>query len=247
MTGVQTCALPIFGFLLTDTAPSGSKDGDINVLLYAGMDERGRIYILDLEIGFWQMAEFAERYLNMLQRWQPKVTHSHEMWEKTLAYHPYHYHIHAEAKRRNIRVAFKVDGRSQGSSSKDVRISGLQVRFQSREVFVMNTVPRTWSTGTEIRELWNPYGYKDPVSGVGLPGGDLVEQFVRFPHHKRKDVPDTLALLDAFDKQNNRRYCAWIKPSRLRAVPETVQRKPAIKQENLRGSSTRFYDRWTNR
>ena len=233
------------GFLLTDTAPSGSSAGDLNVLMYAGLDERNRVYILDLEVGYWQMAEFANRYLNMLSRWQNKVTHGHEMWEKSPVYYPYFYHIHQEAKRRNIRVQFKVESRTMGVTGKDGRIAGLQCRFQAREIHVMNTVPRTWTTGTEMRELWNPTGYDSPDSDVSLPSGDLVEQFVRFPHHRRKDIPDTLALIDSFDKPNNRRFCSWIRPSR-RAQPETVQRKPAVSKESYRGSASRFYDRWSS-
>lgn len=230
------------GYLLTDVAPSGSPKGDFNVLLYVGLDERNRVYILDCEIGHWKMYEFCDRYLAMLQKWQTKVNHRHEMWEKSLNYHAYHQHIHVKAKERNVRVQFHGEARNSSAASKDFRIGGMQIRFQAGDVFVMSTCPRTWTTGTELRLLWAPDGFVDETTKVAMPGGDLVEQFVRWPHHAKKDLPDTLALLDTVDKASQQRVCFHVKPARHRQT-ESVMRKPVARQSAYHGSSSRFYSR----
>ena len=229
------------GYLLTDTAPSGIEGSDLNVLMYIGVDGRNRVYILDLEVGHWKMYEFCSRYLEMLQRWSAKVTHRTEVWEKGHSFHSYFQHLQITSRERKLQVRASLQTRNSSSSSKDARIAGLQVRFQSREIFVMNTVPKTWVAGAEVRSLWDSCGEVDPLTGLPLPGGDLVEQFVRFPYHMKKDIPDTLALVDSIDKETQARVCYYIKPSRHR-LPESVERKQAPGLR-LRGSATRFYDR----
>lgn len=225
------------GFLLTDVAPSGSTQGDANVLMYVGLDEKNHIYILDCDVGFWQMYEFADRYLKMLEKWSTKVNHHHEMWEKSSHYYSYYQHINVQAKQRNIRVAFKAENRNQSVAGKDNRIAAMAVRFQAGEVHVMNTVPRFWNAGTQVRELWNP---SDPEYG-GLPGGDLVQQFVRFPTHAKKDIPDTFALLGAVDKETGHPLCFPVRSAR-RHASEEVRRQPISKSDaGLHGSSSRFY------
>lgn len=237
------------GYLLTDIAPSGSPRGDFNVLLYVGIDDRNRVYLLDLEIGHWKMYEFCERYLAMLQRWSAKVTHRCELMEDSLNYHSYSQHLHARGRERGIRINIETQKRNQHEKDKDSRIAGLQYRFQAHEVFVMNTIPRAWNTGTEVRELWNAEGYHDPVKGVDLPGGDLVDWFVRFPNHQKKDVPDTLALVDAVDRKTQTRICYHVRPSKTRLTDE-VKRKTVRQRkqaETLRGSASRFYERYARR
>jgi hypothetical protein len=105
-------------------------------------------------------------------------------------------------------------------------------------------VPPTWSTGTEVRELWNAEGYIDSDVPYALPAGDLVDWFVRFPHHAKKDVPDTLALVDATDRKTDARICYWVRPSRKR---EVVSPKRAVRTHNSGraqvGYGQRFYDK----
>jgi hypothetical protein len=239
------------GFLLTDIAPSGSETSDLNVLMYVGLDERNHLYILDVEIGHWRMMEFCDRYLNMLQRWQSKVNHRREMWEKTLNYHSYAQWIGVRAKERNIRISIHCEQRNQTVLPKDDRIKGLTVRFQSGEINVMDTVPRMWQDDTKQRLLWDPDSAEDG-EGKSMPGGDLVEQFVRWPYHSKKDLPDTLSLIDAMDKQTQARVCSWARPSRHR-ISDAVQRKKVRETRSnspLRdgapqrlGSAERFYGR----
>lgn len=244
------------GYLLTDIAPSGSEGGDLNVLMYVGFDERNRVYLLDLQMGFWLMYEFCERAVSMLQKWQAKVNHRRELWEKSLSFHGYQQHMHVLAKQKHVRLDSYVENRNQTVLPKDERISSLGARFQTGEVNVMDTLPRTWNAGTQTRSLWMP---EDPEchddAGRPLPGGDLVEQFIRFPHHTKKDIPDTLSLINSIDKATQALVCSWARPSHHR-ISDAVRRKrvrePARSNatdqnrdgsEPRLGSADRFYAR----
>lgn len=233
------------GYLLTDTAPAGDPKGDMNVLMYVGIDERQRVHLLDVECGYWKMYEFVDRYLAMLQRWQAKVNHRLELWEKGHNYFSYVQHLRIQGKAKGLNITTHAETRNQGAISKDTRIAGLQARFQMGEIFVCDTVPKLWQAGTEMRVLWDPEGDQDIQTGALLPGGDLVEQFVRFPHHMKKDIPDTLSLVDAIDKQTQQRVCFHAKPPRRRNDPrDPTTRQPAARTaQRFHGSSSRFYDR----
>lgn len=239
------------GYLLCDTAPSGATDGDLNVLMYVGFDERGAVHILDLEVGHWKMYEFCDRYLNMLQKWQSRVNHRIEMWEKGHNYHSYFQHIQVMGRERNIRVTAYPARRNQAASvvAKDTRIALTAGRFQSRQVYVMDTVPRAWNAETEIRPLWEPEGFQDTKTGQLLPAGDLVEQFVRFPHHKRKDIPDTFALIETVDEQTGMRVCSWARPMSRGPDQSTMRNQPRPQQHDMRqgGSASRFFQKWGTR
>lgn len=237
------------GYLLCDVAPSGSDKGDFNALIYVGIDDRNRVHVMDVEVGHWKMYEFCDRYLNMLERWSAKMHHRCEVWEDSLSYHSYLQHLNMRGRERNVRVSTTTQKRNQHERSKNERISLLQYRFQANEVFICDTVSRTWSSGTEVRELWEPEGYKDTESEQWLPSGDLVEWFIRFPHHLKKDVPDCLSLVDAKDRVTNSPVCYYVR-ARSNEVPEHVRRKPASHHKRRRlstGSATRFYDRYSTR
>lgn len=175
--------------------------------------------------------------------------HRCEVWEDSLSYHSYLQHLNMRGRERNVRVSTTTQKRNQHERSKNERISLLQYRFQANEVFICDTVSRTWSSGTEVRELWEPEGYKDTESEQWLPSGDLVEWFIRFPHHLKKDVPDCLSLVDAKDRVTNSPVCYYVR-ARSNEVPEHVRRKPASHHKRRRlstGSATRFYDRYSTR
>jgi hypothetical protein len=241
------------GYLLTDiaqgTAPGAiSKErsnGALNVLLYVGVDERNRVYMLDCEVGRWQMLEFCERYLNMLERWSAKVNHRVEVWEQVHSNTAYAQFLAIKAKERGRRASIAWQQRNVSEPSKDARINATQVRFQAMEVFVSSTMPRTWNDETTVRTLWDPDGYTDVVKGLKLPGGDLVEQFIRHPHHPLKDIPDAFALIDSVDRETGERVCFWMRPSRLAVSPD--QARAPISNQQRRGASDRFYGRLRNR
>lgn len=233
------------GYLLCDVAPSGETSGDMNVLLYVGIDERGNLYLLDLEVGFWTMYEFCDRYLTMLQRWQKRVNHSHEMWEKGQTFSGYTQHIGMQARDRNIRVRYHAAQRNGTAPGKDLRIEMSAMHFQTGRINVMDTMPKVWNSGTKILPLWDPEGEIDPVSKIRMPGGEMVQQFVRFPHYGRKDIPDTLALIDTLDPQTLQRVCSWIRPASRGQSIETMRNKPADARRRELGATTNFFDKWT--
>lgn len=238
------------GYLLTDVAqgtPEGATSGEkgagaLNVLLYVGVDERQKLYILDCEIGRWDMHEFCMRYLNMVDRWSGKVNHRAEIMEQVHSNTGYASFLALKAKERNRRTQICWQRRTTGDLNKDSRIAGLSGRFQAMSVYVCNdTMPRTWVADAEVRTLWDPEGYSDPNGkGVRLPSGDFVEQFIRWPYHGLKDIPDAASLANSMDKDTGQLVCFWMKPVRLR-LAEQDQRQAAATSQS--GTSTRFYER----
>lgn len=239
--------LDLTGYLLTDVAPSGSEKGDFNVLIYIGINSEGKVFVLDVAIGYWLMYEFCERYLDMIQKWNTKVTHRAELWEDSLNLHSYIQHLQVRGKARGVRPNPVTQRRNQTEKSKDERIASLALRFQAMDVTFMDTLPTKWSTGTEVRELWDAEGFTDKETKIVLPSGDLVDWFIQFPGSPKKDVPDCLALVDARDRVLNTPVCYYVKPSRTR-TPETVVRKSnrtSGRRSIGAGSSSRFYDRYS--
>lgn len=231
------------GYLLTDIAPGGVTVGDYNVLMYLGVNQDGDRIILDLEVGHWTMLEWCERYLNMLARWSSKVTHRAELWERNPAAEPYRQYLVIEGKRRGQRANVLWQVRNQTTGSKEARIYSTQVQFQSGRVYVCNTVPKVFTGGTKVRTLWDPEGDKNPQTGATLPGGELVDQFVMFPNHPFRDIPDTFALSDSEDKETSQRICYWIRPSTTRPDPATLRVPVHSSPTQGRGTTARFYDR----
>jgi hypothetical protein len=232
------------GYLLTDVATSVGKDSCLNVLMYVGVDERHRIYILDLEIGRWEMMQFCSRFMAMRARWSGRVNHQAELLEQTAANHGYAAFLRQSARDQGTRLNIINVSRTSATKSKDMRILGTQVRFQSREVFVNNELSgKTTIIGDQIREVWNPEGYCDQNTGVREPDGELVMQFIRHPFHRFKDIPDTFALVDEIDRETGRLTCFWRKPSARHNTVEAI-RQPVVKQGPGKGYTTRIYERF---
>jgi len=237
------------GYLLTDIAqgtPPGatSKESrsDLNVLIYVGVDDRGRVYVLDCEVGRWPMVEYTERYLNMLDRWSARVNHRCEVWEQVHSNTGYASFIGLKAKDRGRRISIAWQQRNSSEQSKHSRILGASGLFQSQQVFIMSTMPRTWVNDADVRVLWDPEGYTDPQKGLKFPGGDFVEQFCRFPHHPLKDIPDAFSLVNSMDKETGQRVCFWMRPSRLR-IDDSMKRKTMDRSVQTAGSADRFHAR----
>jgi hypothetical protein len=236
------------GYLLCDVAPSGSPSGDQNVLMYVGLDERF-LYILDCEVGYWKQSEFCERYVNMLARWQGRVRHRGDVWEKGQCYYAYTESIKTLATQRHVRFeVLHADQRNSTSKSKEARILGLPVRFQTQRVRVCTTtVPRTWNTGTRVECLFDAEGETDVRTRMKIPAGEMVDQFVRFPGHPKKDIPDCLSLIDAMDEKANRRVCFFVPPE-ASTLPQEVMRTAEADEQFLKmGSAQRFFAKFSKR
>lgn len=242
------------GYLLTDiaqgTAPGAtSKErgrGALNVLLYVGVDARNRVYMLDCQVGRWPMLEYCEKYLALLDKWSARVNHRAEVWEQVHSNTGYASFLAVKARERGRRTSICWQKRTGNEVNKENRINATQVRFQAMEVFVCtDTMPRQWVDDAEVRPLFNPEGYIDIEKATKLPSGDLVEQFVRFPHHPLKDIPDAFSLIDSMDTESGQRVCFFMRPSR-QAMPDALVRKETSKLE-ARGASERFYARLRGR
>lgn len=233
------------GYLLTDVATSSSKDSCLNVLMEVGVDERQRVFVLDMAIGKWPMVEFCERFMKMRAEWSGRVNHQAELLEVTSANQGYRQHLAQMAKDQGTRLNIIAIARNASTKNKDVRILGTQVRFQSREVFINNELAgRTWIHNNEAKTIWDPEGFIDPQTGQRLPDGELVQEFIRHPFHKLKDIPDTFAMVDEMDKETGRLVCFYRKPHR-QDIPDANLRRPAQKSSGPgRGYTSRFYDRY---
>lgn len=211
------------GYLLTDTASSEKKEGCYSVLAYVGLDERLRIHILDLQIGHWQPDEFITRFFDMRARWTGRVNHQAEMMEVTQATQTFRPFL--EKRMRELKVVLNLIALPRNSSeqTKDTRILRLQPRFQAKEVYVCETVPREFVDLGEVKRLWDPEGYKDPKSGVCYPSGELVKQFINFRQWGKsiRDVPDAIAEVDEINPKTGERYCFYRKPTHEITSPET--------------------------
>lgn len=237
------------GYLLCDAA-QGSPEGEkstakqcLNCLMYIGIDDRNHVTLLDLELGKWPMLEFCDRYIAMRDRWSSKVTHRVEIWEQVVGSTPYAEFISLKMQARGDRPQIVWQKRHQGVKNKKARISGTQVRFQAREVHICSTVPRTYVDEGEKKMLWHPEGHTDSISGSKMPGGTLVDQFIRFPYvgDEFMDCSDTFSLVDAMDKETGQTVCFHVKPSR-QIISEERRRKP-IERREPRGAADRFFGR----
>lgn len=257
-THFQPCAWgeemkQLTGYLLCDAAqgtPEGQKASSkqcMNVLAYIGVDHRNHVYLLDIEVGRWQMLEFCNRYIAMRDRWSSKVTHRVEVWEQVVGTTPYAEFIGLQMQKRGDRPQIVWQKRHQGEKNKTQRIAGLQVRFQALEFHVCNTVSRTYVDEGERKMLWDPEGHTDPLTGAKLPGGTLVEQFIRFPYvgPEMMDITDTLSLVDAMDKESGQTVCFHIRPSR-QTIPEERRRRN-IETRERSGAADRFFSRQRGR
>lgn len=231
-------------YLLCDTAPRGSPGGDLNVLMMVGIDPRGSVFILDCEVGYWTMYDFVEKYLEMIARWSGRVMYRGEVWEEGKDYLSYAEHIGVRARSRGIRSQIlHAEKRNQTSLGKDVRIPKTSFRFQAGQVHVVNTVPRAWSDGMKLLPLWEPEGFYDIETKTSLPGGELVEQFVRYPNHPKKDIPDCFSLVDSVDKKLKTPVCCHV-PSTQNRIPDEVMRDT---QDDRQYTSLGSYDRFLER
>jgi hypothetical protein len=211
------------GYLLTDTASSEKKEGCYSVLAYVGLDDKLRVHILDLQIGHWQPDEFITRFFDMRARWTGKVNHQAELMEVTQATQTFRPFMEKRMRENKVVLNLLMLPRNSSEQTKDTRILRLQPRFQGREVYVCDTVPREFVDLGETKRLWDPEGYRDPKTGIGYPSGELVKQFINFRQWGKsiRDVPDAIAEIDEINPKTGERFCFYRKPTHLITGPET--------------------------
>jgi len=246
------------GYLLTDvatarrgTSVANSTKRSLNVLAYVCLDEKLRMTIMDVQIGHWLTGEFCDRFLAMKARWSGIVNHQAELIETTSANDGYKEQLSIKARQLKTQLNIVTLARDGGDLSKDQRIATIEPRFRMNEVSVCtDTCTRTWVDEGIIKTIWDPEGYRDPVSHDLLPGGELVEQFIRFPTYPLKDIPDAIACIDATDRRTGQRHCFYRRP--MAHVLSHEQERPKIGQSRqglARGGGTMasFYARAARR
>jgi len=202
------------GYILTDTAVSEDDKACYSVIAYIGFDARNVAYVLDLRVGRWPPVEFVQTLFEVYQTWQQRCNHIGEVFEEIGLNTVFMAPIHEEARRRKVRL--NIIKLKRGIKNRKVeRIQRLEARFNDRTVYIVDTVPKLFRDIGGNRVLWDPKGYIDPATGASLPGGELVEQFVRFPVHQYRDIPDALADMDAFDGNTGARLLFYRKAPRI--------------------------------
>lgn len=198
------------GFLLTDTATSLEDEGCYSVQIYAGLDDRDNAYILDCRVGHWRPPQFVENFFELLEKWQDKVNHVGEVWEEIALVEVFDYAIRADSRARKTKLnSIKIPRSGKSVDSKRRRILKLEHIFKNRQVYVVDTMPRTFIDVDGEKILWDPQGWRDPRTNSVLPGGELVEEFVRYGPHPKQDIADALAMLYEADKKTAHRYCRY--------------------------------------
>lgn len=187
------------GWLLTDTATSELESGCYSVLAYVGLDISSTIYLLDLEVGHWRPNEFVNRAADMLEKWQAKVTHRGECWERISLSTVFQALLDAKVRISGIKLN-PIEFSRANAKSKLSRIEKLEQPMRLGKFRVVSTVPRTFYDLNGEQVLWNPRALLDTEDtsntyGDWLPGGELVEEFLRLRVVGQKiDIADALAL-----------------------------------------------------
>lgn len=188
------------GYLVTDTA-YGEQDADcFSVVGYVGVDASHNIYLLDLRVGHWDPTEFSNQFFDVLDYWQQRVNHAGECWEK-IALNVWAIDaIQKGSRDKKIRLN-TIEMTRPSTSQKKARIMRLQPSMRLKRFFVCDTVPRTFTDLDGEKTLWDPEGVWDARLKEKVPGGELVDEFVK--SSGKKDIADALAMILEYEKTKN--------------------------------------------
>lgn len=203
------------GYLLTDSATSERDEGCYSVLAYVLIDQNDTIYVADLRVGHMRPWQFVEEFFDMLTTWKTRVLHCGEAWEEISLTSVFRDMVDQEARRRQVSTNAIAVPR-HWKDQKHARIERLEPKMRRRQFYVLNTVPRTFQDLDAERLLFDPEGYVDPRNGNRLPGGELVEEFVRLRFHPKTDIADALAMVVEYDRKTNRRFFQYRAPNHRR-------------------------------
>lgn len=188
--------------VLTDLAFGGDC---YSVMWVVGLDGADNAYAVDCQVGRWPPQEHPIRICDVWEKWVGKGCSIAQIClEKTALNKSVRSGLDAEIRMRQIRCKVTDVPRGSTDPSKDQRINGLASRFEQGRFCMCDTVPRYYNDGMSTKVLFDPVGHT--IEGVKLPAGELVDQFIRFPRGKFKDIPDALADLDQYH-HDGRRVC----------------------------------------
>lgn len=201
------------GYLVTDTAVSEKREGCYSVLGYVGLDKDDRAYLLDLEVGHFRAPDLVERFVSMLRRWQLVVNHQGECWEDVSWTSVFSHWAHTRCSQEGVKMR-KILMPRRPDQQKLERIRRMEGPMRDNRLFVVtDRVPSRFTDLDGERSLFDPEGYKDGLTGRVMPGGELVDEFMRFESPSQKvDIPDALSMIWECAKDGTR-YCRYRKPS----------------------------------
>jgi phage terminase large subunit-like protein len=142
---------------------------------------------MELMVGRWTMQERIQRTLDLATKYHAEAI----SLEAQTTNEGMRNGLQEEISKRRMRVRLvPITGRSM--ETKELRIEGLQPRFESRRIFF---VQRDQRTGMGIPEALMH------VNRNGKVVGDCMGEFLRFPKAAHDDVPDALSDVDKRDKR----------------------------------------------
>lgn len=180
----------LWTYLLTDTGTGGKDQDDGTCLAVCGRDATGRDYVLDMAYGPMQPSKVVDTLFDLYIKWTCRCC----LMEKVASSDCYATMIDERAIARQVRINLvPVMGRSV--ESKETRIDSLEVPMSAGIIYFSSNLSR------DLIHL----------ESDGKCYGELVEQFLRFPHGRRDDIPDALSDLYKMDARGNP-YCPRPKP-----------------------------------
>ena len=205
-------------WILTDSATSRKKGASFSVALLVGIDKARRIYLLDGFVGRVEPFDYVNELFALHVRWMDRVQLLGWTMEAVTHQMVYKSWIETESVRRGIRLNIREIPRG-GDRDKDDRILRVQPTVRARDLFVVDTFPRTFRDGLQLKSLWDPQGYLDTNTQQKLPGGELVEQFAQFPYYPWKDIADAISDV-AYKYKDGQWACYWRVPRDLARYDE---------------------------
>ena len=195
------------GYILTDTATSVSDQACYSVAALVLLDFRDNAYLVDLRVGRMKPWEFVGEFVDLVEKWSPRIMINGATFEKIGLNDTYQAMITEELRKRGRSIRIIGISRGTADDKKERRISRVQGRFSSGRFWVVDDPSiRTYLDLGQSLVLFDPEGYKDE-DGIPWPDGELVKEFVFFPRYGRNDIADAIADIDATDAQG-KRYCA---------------------------------------
>ena len=216
------------GYLLTDTAVSKRDEGCYSVIAYVGLDAVDNLYLLDLRVGHWDQRTFCDQFFDVLETWTPKANHCGEVWEDIALATSFEFAIREYGRQKKMRLA-PIRMKRVSADSKPMRIQRLHAPMYDRKFYVVDTVPKLFDDLSGKRLLWDSEGFFDARTKIKQPGGELVDEFVKFKSPGVKnDIADTLAMILEYDKAGGRmkRYCSF-RPARKRPATSLTDHRKA--------------------
>lgn len=198
-------------YVITDTATLEEERGCLSVVGVIGIDRNRVAYLFDLKAGHWQIYETVRNILDMNDAWRGKLDVNGICIEKTTMNNVFRAVLEQQARQRQMAIHLIGMPRGKAAPTKNQRIRGLSSRFANHDFVVMDSVPKFYDDMGRRELLWDKEGYTDEDTGLKLPAGELVNEFVRFPSYGKRDIADAIADIDMTDKDGN-----WLCPGGTR-------------------------------